>query len=147
MDKDCSLLLHLHDGEAALWFTEWIYWTGNVNELWWSCSVDNGKRLSGVSKTSWKWYSAVLNEWLSEMLPCVKYALKVLQNKSDFWRLKSCICCLWDCGWTQTTLALVLQTAEINLLNLIFSPDTEETDCCWNGLMGPLQDIYNSSCY
>lgn len=34
----------------------------------------------------------------------------------------------------------MLQTAEINLLNLIFSSDSEETDCEWNGLMGALLD-------
>lgn len=53
---------------------------------------------------------------------------------------------LWS-NTNQATKTLVLQTAEINLLNLIFSPDSKETDSCWNGLMGPLQDIYNSSCY
>lgn len=44
----------------------------------------------------------------------------------------------------QANLTLVLQTAEINLHNLIFSPDSEETDCGWNGLMGALQD---APCY
>lgn len=35
---------------------------------------------------------------------------------------------------------LVPQTAEINLLNLMFPPDRQKTDCGWNGLMGALQD-------
>lgn len=48
------------------------------------------------------------------------------------------------CIVTQT---LVFSTAEINLLNLIFPPDTKETDRGRNGLMGPLQDIYNTSRY
>lgn len=53
---------------------------------------------------------------------------------------------LWS-NANQATKTLVPQTAEINLLDLIFSPDSGETDSCWNGLMGPLRDIYNSSRY